>query len=82
MKENLHKLRMKEHTKEEFSITEDEYDEVIKVFAKKDTKSYDFLGKASDEYIKAIGRVCIRMIGEEQFPDQFKEITLQMLWKA
>ena len=53
---------------------------MIKVFSKKNTKSYDFLVKTSDEYIKVIGRVCMRMIQEEQFLDQFRETTLHMLW--
>ena len=35
LKENLHHLRMKEYTKDEFDIEEDEYENVIKVFAKK-----------------------------------------------
>ena len=34
LKQNLHNLRMKEDTKDEFEIGEDEYKDVIKVFAK------------------------------------------------
>ena len=82
LKENLHNMRMSEDTKDEFVVHEDEYKEVIKVFAKKDTKSYDFLLKAAQEYIEAIGRVCIKMINNEQFPEQFRETTLQMIWKS
>ena len=41
LKETLHHLRMKEDTRKEFDIEDDEFEDVLKVFAKKDTKTYD-----------------------------------------
>ena len=46
LKENLHNMRMKEDTKDEFEVELDEYEAVVDKFKRKDTKSYDFLVKA------------------------------------
>ena len=53
-KDILHKMRMIEDTTNEFEIDTEEYDEVVKKFASKDTSSYDFLVRAGDGYKVAI----------------------------
>ena len=73
LKENLHNIRMNQETKDEFQIEVKEFDEVVKKFASKDTKSYDFLIKAGDGFKQAIGRFCARMIDNEKFPDEFRK---------
>ena len=82
MKEVLHDLRMKEDTMKEFEIEPEEYEEVVKKFKAKDTKSYDFLVKADQKYQEAMGNFIRRMIKEEKFPSDFRKTTLQMLWKG
>ena len=82
LKENLHNMRMKEDTKDEFEVELDEYEAVLDKFKRKDTKSYDFLVKAATNYQGAIGRFVKRMIEEEIFPEEFRRTTLQMLWKG
>ena len=82
LKENLHKMRMMEDTKEEFDVDMDEYEEVLEKFKRKDTKCYDFLTKAGENYQTAIGGFIRRMIREEVFPQDFRRTILQMLWKG
>ena len=82
LKENLHKMRMKEDTLDEFKVDIEEYEEVVEKFKNKDTKSYDFLVKAGDSYQLAIGNFVKRMIEEEVFPLEFRKTILQMLWKG
>ena len=74
----MHSLRMLESNKEEFEIEKEEFNDLIKHFAKKDTKSYDFLLKAGDSYKEAMFNFCNRMIQEEQFPEEFRKTMLQM----
>ena len=45
------------------------------------TKSYDFLLKAGQNYQDAIYNLCKRMIKEEEFPMRFRKTMLFMLWK-
>ena len=65
LKEILHELRMKEDTKNEFMVDEEEYKDVVNKFKRKDTKSYDFLVKAGEKYQEAVGKFVKRMIEEE-----------------
>ena len=81
LKENLHKLRMNMNTMEEFTIEIEEFEDVVKKFSSKDTKSYDFLLKAGDGYKAAIGQFCAMMINQESFPEEFRKTILHMLWK-
>ena len=81
-KEFMHKLRMLEDNHDEFEIEKDEFDDVLKHFARKDTKSYDFLLKTGEAYKEAMFMLCRRMIKEEQFPDEFRKTSLQMIWNC
>ena len=82
LKENLHRMRMMEDTKEEFDVEIEEYEDVLNKFKKKDTKCYDLLTKAGENYQTAVGSFIRRMIKEEVFPQDFRRTTLQMLWKG
>ena len=62
LKEILHQIRMNEVTMDEFEIEEDEYNEVVKVFKSKNTRSYDFLVKSGKKYQEAIGHLVVKMI--------------------
>ena len=82
VKEILHNMRMKEDTLDEFVVEEDEFKEVVKVFKRKDTKSYDFLVKAGKNYQEVIGHFVSKMIKSETFPDDFRKTVLHMIWKG
>ena len=56
-------------------------DEVINKFAKKKTKSYDFLLKAGNNFKESIYRLCRKMILNEHFPHGFRKTVLFMIWK-
>ena len=75
-------MRMKEDTFDEFEIESEEYEEVVRKFKAKDTKSNDFLVKADQKYQEAMGNFKKRMIKKEEFPSAFRKTTLQMLWKG
>ena len=64
LKEFMHKLRMLEDNHDEFEIEKDEFDDVLKHFAKKDTKSYDFLLKTGESYKEAIFMLCRMMLSK------------------
>ena len=81
MKMLINDEKMK-HTKEEsFEISEDDFKVVCKKFDSKQTKSYDFLLKAGEEYKKVVYKLCRRMISEEEFPSLFRKTLLNMIWK-
>ena len=50
----LHNMMMKEETDQDKTITEEEYEEVVSKFKKKNKKSYFFLTKAGDIFQKSI----------------------------
>ena len=63
-KENLHVMRMNLDTMDEFVMQIKEVEEVIKKFASKKTKSYDFLHKAGDGYkVRAAGTTWLARAG-------------------
>ena len=81
-KEILHSMRMLEDTNGEFEIEEDEFKDVVEVFKRKDTKSYDFLVKSGKKYQEAIGHLVMKLIKTETFPDEFRKTVLHMIWKG
>ena len=66
---------------ETFEVTFEEYEKVLTKFARKDTKTYDFILKSGDEYKKAIYKLCKRIIEKEEVPASFHKTVLIMLWK-
>ena len=81
LKRSLHELRMQEDDDEEFDIYEEDFQEVIKKFEKKKTKSYDFLLKAGNKFKESMYRLCRKMILNEHFPHGFRKTVLFMIWK-
>ena len=77
-KEMLHSMRMLEDTKDEFEIEEDEFKDVVEVFKRKDTKSYDFLVRSGRRYQEAMGHLVMKMIKTEKFPDEFRKTVLHI----
>ena len=62
--------------------SKDDFEAVVKKFKAKQTKSYDFLIKASQNYQDAIHSLCARMIKNEEFPQMFRKTLLYMIWKS
>ena len=81
LESDLHDLLMETTTDKDLEISEEDYDDVIIKFKRKNKRSYDFLIKAGDLYRRSIFKLCRRMLKEESFPDSFFETTLQQLWK-
>ena len=81
IKRFLHELRMEEADDEEFDICKEDFGEVINKFAKKKSKSYDFLLKAGNNFKESIYRLCRKMILNEHFPHGFRKTVLFMIWK-
>ena len=66
---------------DELEVEEDDFNEVLKKFSIKNTKTYDFLLKAGDKYKKVTFKLCKRVIENEEIPDNFRKTTLYMIWK-
>ena len=72
---------MEDKEEEGFEIERKDFDEVIKKFESKTTKSYDFLLKSGEKYKQAMFKLCKKMIESEEFPESFKKTLLYMIWK-
>jgi len=81
IKELCHKMRMEENNDEECEVGKDDFNEVIRKFRSKQTKTYDFILKASEEYREALFRLCKRFLDREDFPRRMQKTTLHMIWK-
>ena len=64
-----------------FEVTFEEFEIVLAKFANKETKTYDFLLKAGDEYKVSIFNLCKRIIEKEEVPECFRKTVLIMIWK-
>ena len=71
---------MEDKEEEGFEIERKDFDEVIKKFESKTTKSYDFLLKSGEKYKQAMFKLCKKMIESEEFPESFKKTLLYMIW--
>ena len=80
-KSHLHDTLMKEDTNKETTITEEEFEDVLGKFKRKNKKSYFFLIKSGKEFQKFVYKLCKRMINGECFPQDFSLKTLYQLWK-
>jgi hypothetical protein len=77
----LNALTMEDKDDEGFEIDKSDFKEVIKKFASKETKSYDFLLKSGKKYQEAMYDLCKRMVENEEFPLSFRKTILFMIWK-
>ena len=81
-KENQLEKMNNQDNEDELEVEEDDFNEVLKKFSIKDTKTYDFLLKAGDKYKKDMFKLCKRVIENEEIPDNFRKTTLYMIWKS
>ena len=77
----LHDKMMEEDIDRDTTVSEEDYDKVVKKFKSKNKKSYYFLTKAGERFQKSMYKLCKRMIEEENFPHDFALTTLHPLWK-
>ena len=73
--------KLKNKSEKPLEIDKSDYDKVVKRFKSKQTKSYDFLIKAGENYQEAIFKLCKRMIKDQEFPGMFRRTLLYMIWK-
>ena len=81
LKKYLHNIRMEDQGSDGFEIVKDDFDNVLKKFGSKTTKSYDFLLKGGPKYKEVIYKLCKSMIEKEEFPTSFRKTILNMIWK-
>ena len=72
---------MKEDTDKETTITEEEFEDVLGKFKRKNKKSYFFLTKSGKGFHKSVYKLCKRMVDDECFPQDFSLTTLYQLWE-
>jgi hypothetical protein len=82
LRKALYELKVNEEPNEVLEISKDDFEAVVKKFKSKQTKSYDFLIKASQNFQDAIHYLCARMIKNEEFPQMFRKTLLYMIWKS
>ena len=73
---------MKEDDDDSLEVEEDDFNDILHRFSKKNTKTYDFLIKAGSKYHTVMFKLCKRIIEKEDIPEKFKETTLYMIWKG
>ena len=72
---------MEDQGSDGFEIVKDDFDNVLKKFGSKTTKSYDFMLKGGPKYKEVIYKLCKSMIEKEEFPTSFRKTILNMIWK-
>ena len=81
-KEELHRLRLEDRSKDtEFMITDEDFFMIIHKFKSKRSATYDFIIKAGLKFQLAILKLCRRLIENETFPNRFNLTTLIQLPK-
>ena len=68
-------------TDEDTHVTEEEFNNIVAKFKKKNKKSYEFLTKSGKDFQSSIYKFCKRMLDEEDFPRDFSITVLYQLWK-
>ena len=81
LRKTIHELRMQEEDTEGFEIEKDDFEEVMKKFGSKKTRSYDFLLNSGGKYKESMFNLCKKMIEKEEFPNSFQKTMLYMIWK-
>ena len=66
---------------EGFEVEKSDFNNVVKKFESKSTKSYDFLLKAGDKYKDVMYKLCKKIVEREEFPLSFRKTVLYMIWK-
>ena len=74
--------KLKEDDDDILEVQEDDFNDILHKFSKKNTKTYDFLTKAGSKYHTVMFKLCKRIIEKEEIPETFKETTLYMIWKG
>ena len=81
LRNTVNELRLNSSDEEGFEVGKDDFNEVIRKFQSKATKSYDFLLKAGGKYQDVMHKLCKRIIENEEFPASFRKTILFMIWK-
>ena len=79
-KAEVHKLL--QETDGNFKATKETFDSMIAKFKKSGKRNYDFLTKAGPQFQYEIFKFCLRMFEEEDFPEEFQNTTLHMVFKG
>ena len=82
VKKSLIESKFRDAEKEPLKISKGDFRVVVEKFKSKQTKSYDFLIRSDEKYQDAIFKLSKRMIENEEFPTQFSNTLLYMIWKS
>ena len=81
-KEELHRLRLENHSYDkEYMISEEDFFMILMKFKSKRSATYDFIVRAGLKFQLAIFKLCKRLISNETFPTRFNLTTLIQLPK-
>ena len=81
VQEELQNLRMKS-VSGHFMVDKELFQKVIKKFKSSSKHSYDFLTKGGDKFKESCFKMCKKMFQVEQFPEDFKDTVLHMIYKG
>ena len=66
----------------DFGVKKEDFDKVVKKFKSSNKRNYDFLVKSGDSFKETSFKYCKRMFEEGDFPEDFKETVLHMIFKG
>ena len=81
VKQECHRKRMEEKDEEEVDVSKDDFNAILRKFKSKQSKAYDFILKASDEFKEAVFRLCKFFMKIEVIQKRMQMTTLHMIWK-
>ena len=65
-----------------FCANKETFEKVICKFKRSRKRNYDFIVKADPKFQESVFRLCKEMIEKEEFPKEFKNTTLHMIYKG
>ena len=82
IKEEVLKTLMENSKDGSFKVTEEDFWIVVNKFERKKKQSYNFLVKAGNFFKRAICKLCMRILNNEEIPKRFFDTLLVQLYKG
>ena len=65
-----------------FEASKNTFKEMVNKFKRSNKRNYDFLTKAGKVFQDAVFKLCQKMFAKEEFPREFQDTTLHMIFKG
>ena len=65
-----------------FSACKETFDKMVKKFKRSKKRNYDFLTKSGPQFQELVFKFCQKMFVKEEFPKEFRDTTLHMIFKG